>query len=376
MNDLFSMAPMKYFAPPSSMSVETKRQHLEQMISSGNYIWSQKYDGNWARAVITVDHAALQTRGISKVTGTYGEIQGKVFFWEDVVNAFQKGDTVILGEVYLPGGIDRLVNSILRCLDNKALARQKEVKLEWRIFDILMLDGVDLMNTPVEERVKHIPEVVKRINNPLVIGIDYHEMDENFFDDLNDIFATGGEGAVCYKKNAIYEPGKRGPHAWDSCKVKQEISADIDAFIIGTEAPTRFYTGQDVANWKLWENIRTGEKVCGDYFGAYQNGEPYEPVTKNYYNNWPGAIYLGVYDNNKQIVKLCKVAGLTEEFKTELRDNYNEWEYCCVTIGGMMVSTAQADSDGTGISIRHPYIKAIRKNDINPEDCTLSKILS
>lgn len=376
MNDLFSMEPMKYFAPSSSMSAETKRQHLEQMIASGNYIWSQKYDGNWARAIITTDRAVLQTRGISKVTGTYGEIQDKVFFWKDVVNAFQNGDTVILGEVYLPGGIDRDVGSITRCLVEKARQRQKNQKLEWRIFDILMLDGINLMNTPAEERVNYIPEVVKRINNPLVIGIDYHEMDENFFDDLNDIFAVGGEGAVCYKKSAIYEPGKRGPHAWDSCKVKQEISADIDTFIIGTEAPTRFYTGKDISSWQLWENTRTGEKVYGEYFGAYQNGEPYEPITKNYYNNWPGAIYLGVYDNNKQIIKLCKVAGLTEEFKTELRDNYNEWHMCPVTIGGMMVSTAQAESDGTGISVRHPYIKSIRKNDINPEDCTLSKILS
>jgi len=49
---------------------------------------------------------------------------------------------------------------------------------------------------------------------------------------------------------------------------------------------------------------------------------------------------------------------------------------CPLTIGGMMVSTAQAENDGTGISIRHPYIKSIRKNDINPKDCTLSKILS
>lgn len=375
MNDYFTMEPMRYWAPTSAMSPEVKRQHLEQMISDGNYIWSRKYDGNWSRAVITPERNALQTRGISKKTGTYGEIQNKVFFWNDVIKVFNK-DTVILGEVYLPNGIDKDVGSILRCLDDKALARQKSNKLEWRIFDILVLDGIDMMGTPVEERIKHIPEVVKRINSPLVFGIDYHEMDNNFFDDLNDIFAAGGEGVVCYKKDSIYIPGKRGPHSWDTCKVKQEISADIDCFITGIEPAIRDYTGKELGSWMFWQDERTDEKLCGDFYGEYRTGRAIRPISKGYYYDWPGAIYTGVYDKNGNIISLCKVAGLTEEFKNELRDNYEEWNMCPLTIGGMMVSTAQANADGTGISIRHPYIKSIRKNDLNVSDCTLEKILS
>ena len=372
---LFTMEPMRYWAPTSSMSPEVKRQHLEQMAASGQYIWSRKYDGNWSRAIITHDQAALQTRGISKKTGTYGEIQNKVFFWDSVISAFHN-DTVILGEIYLPNGIDKDVGSILRCLDPKALARQKEQKLEWRIFDILYLDGIKLMDAPVEERIKHIPEVVKRINNPLVIGIEYHEMNSNFFDDLNDIFSEGGEGAVCYKKTSIYIPGKRGPSAWETCKVKQEISADIDCFITGIEPAIREYTGKDISTWSFWEDERSGEKLFGELYGEYQAGHSIHPISKGYYYNWPGAIYVSVYDNNNKIIPLCKVAGLTDEMKTELRDNFEEWNMCPLTIGGMMVSTAQANADGTGISIRHPYIKSIRKNDLNITDCTLSKILS
>jgi hypothetical protein len=60
-------------------------------------------------------------------------------------------------------------------------------------------------------------------------------MDDTFFDKLNDIFINGGEGAVCYKKTSKYIPGKRGPSAWETCKVKQEISADVDCFITGVE---------------------------------------------------------------------------------------------------------------------------------------------
>ena len=376
MNDYFTDEPMRYWAPTSTMSAETKRQKLEQMAESGNYIWSQKYDGNWSRAVITKERAALQTRGISKKTGTYGEIQNKIFFWPNIVNAFQNGDTVILGEVYLPGGIDKDVGSILRCLDEKAIARQKDKKLEWRIFDVLVLDGQNLMNENVEKRISYIPEVVKRINSPLVIGINYYEMDDTFFDKLNDIFINGGEGAVCYKKTSKYIPGKRGPSAWETCKVKQEISADVDCFITGVEPAVRDYTGKDISSWQFWEDSRTGQKLIGEYFAEYQLGRALRPISKGYYYNWPGAIYTGVYDSKGNIIPLCKVAGLTEDFKTELRDNFENWNMCPLTVGGMMVSTAQADESGCGISIRHPYIKSIRKGDLDIKDCTLSKILS
>jgi len=376
MTDYFTMGVQKYWAPTSSMSAETRRQHLEQMAISGNYLWSEKFDGNFSRAVITSKRNALQTRGISKVTGTYSELQEKVFFWDSVVNAFKNGDTVILGELYLPGGIDRDVGAISRCLVSKARERQRDKKLEWRIFDVLVLDGNDMINSPIEERIKHIPEVVKRINNPLVSGIEYHEMTENFFDEINEIFARGGEGAVCYKKGIPYTPGKRSS-AWTTMKVKQEINADIDALITSVEQPTRLYTGKDMANWPYWRNTRTGELVLGEYFGEYQLGSTYEPVTKNFFYNLPGAIYTSVYDKNHNLIPLCKVAGLTDEIKEGLRDNFDEYYLCPITLGGMMVSTAGADAaSGIGISIRHPYIKSIRKGDISPDDCTLSKIIS
>ena len=49
---------------------------------------------------------------------------------------------------------------------------------------------------------------------------------------------------------------------------------------------------------------------------------------------------------------------------------------CPISISGMMVSTANANADGTGISIRHPILRSIRREDINPTDCTLAKILN
>lgn len=372
--DYFTSEPMKYFAPPASMSADVRRNKLEQMISSGDYLFGLKTDGNWSRAIITNERNALQTRGISTVTKTYGEIQDKVTFWDAVLRVEWYGPTVILGEVYLPGAIDKDVGSILRCLPPKALARQKDNPLRWRIFDVLALDGKDMMNEAFENRINCIPEVVRRIDSPLVEGVTYYEMDETFFDKMGEIFAQGGEGCVCYKKNSQYIPGKRGPHAWDTVKVKQEISSEIDAFISGIVPGEKLYSGKDLASWQLWENHRTGEKLVGSYFGEYQQGGAYIPITKNYFNNWPAAIQVSVLDRKGNEVPLCKVSGITEEFKTSLRDDPDRWIGCPVTIGGMMVSSAKADSEGNGISIRHPLLKRIREGDLTKEDCTLAKI--
>lgn len=374
--DYFTSEPMKYWACSSTMSPEAKRLKLEQMAESGDYMFGLKTDGNWSRAVITSDRQVLQTRGISTVTKTYGEIQDKVLFWDYVLRAEWYGSTVILGEVYLPGAIDKDVGSILRCLTPKALSRQKDSPLRWRIFDVLALDGRDMMNEAFESRIKCIPEVVNRINCPLVTGVEYYEMDDTFFDKMGEIFAAGGEGAVCYRKDSIYIPGKRGPHAWDTVKVKQEISSEIDCVIMGTVAGEKIYTGKDMGSWTLWENQRTGELLEGEYFGEYQNGGAYIPVTKNYFHGWPAAIQVGVYNKEGQLIPLCKVSGLTDTFREDLKLNLKDWINVPVSISGMMVSEAKANSDGEGISVRHPLLKRIRNEDIDPKDCTLAKIFN
>lgn len=391
----FEMEVMKYWSMGASLSKNERKLHLERMITSGNFLYSRKFDGNFSRAVITPERQALQTRGISKVTGTFSEIQDKVYFWDAIVNAFTK-DTVILGEIYMPDGIDKDVASILRSKTHKAKSIQdtnyydeisKTIKftakdkrdiennkffnhkLTYRIFDVLVYEGINLMNSPNEERFKYIEKVVKQINHPLVRGVKYREMDENFFDNLARIFSAGGEGVVCYRKGATYIPGKRGPSAWDTVKVKQEIAEDIDCFIYGTEPAAEAYTGKEVGSWKLWKNIQTDEMLYGEYFGAYQDGSmSIIPVSKGHFYGWPGAIYCAVFDENHKPYVICKCAGLTDDFKEELKNNYEKYHMMPIKITGMMVSESE------GYSIRHPKLVSLRDNDISVEDCTLDKI--
>ena len=388
----------KYWYMPTSYGKERRELEIDKMINSGDYAFQLKTDGNYGALVCDFDgEKMLLGRGISKVSGTYTHYEDSVFFFQAFADTFDN-PTRLIGEIYIDGGIDRHVGSILRAKPNKALSIQdanfyKEIskthkftakdrrdiegseffnhKLKYRIFDCLYYDGIDLLNTPWIERQTYVKMAAERINNPLISYVPYYEMDNTFRDKLGEILSAGGEGVVCYLKNGKPEPGARTAHK--TCKIKQELTSTIDCFIIGTEAAKKDYTGKDVEHWTYWENERTGEKLIGEYYTEYRLGGALAPITQGYYYNWPGAILVGVYDHTHKIVPIYKVSGLTEDFKKELRDNFTEWNMCPVTISGMMLSTASSD----GIpSVRHPRLESIRKGDISIEDCTLAKIFN
>lgn len=398
MTNYFTAEPMKYFSFPSTYSKERRQERIQDMINGGQYIYSLKTDGNLLRAVVTPDASALQTRGVSKVTGTYSDVKDKVFWWKSIEDAFED-TTVLIGEAYLPNGIDADVASGLRSLTPKAKSIQSKeyyleeqqhthftpkdkrdiennkffnIKIHYRIFDVICYNGVALENEPISTRIPYIKKAVEMINNPLVSAVEYYDMNDTFYDRLSQIFSAGGEGVVCYKKDAVYyEFGKRGPHSFETLKIKQEIENEIDCFIYDVLPPTKEYNGKYLSTWQYWLNEKTYEKLYGNYYDIYANGRQIlTPITKDFYNNYPSAIRCGVYDKDKNIIPLCDCSGITEQLKENLRDNLEQYKMCPVKIGGMTISKR-----GGNISIRHPRFIALRYEDISTEDCQLAKII-
>lgn len=392
---LRELPPEKYWSFPSSYSTERRKLEINQMIDSGNFYFQLKTDGNYSAFICDFDgDKRIISRGISTVTKEYGRLEDKLFFFDAVAAAFDK-PTRIMGEIYLDKGIDRNVGSILRAGSEKSKSIQDEEyyseiskvqkftakdrrdiennefrnqKLKWRIFDVWYYNGENLMDTPWIERQKYVEAAAKKINHPLVTYVHSYLMNDEFYTKLNQIFAAGGEGVVVYNKLGLPEPDKRTAHK--TVKIKRELENLIDCLILSTEPAIEDYTGKEIGKWPYWLDIRTGEKLLGNLFGEYRTGRAIKPISRGAYMGWPGAINVGVYNSDKEIIPLCKVASLTDEFKQELKDNFDEWYLCPVTIGGMAISTAN------GLSVRHPYLKAIRKGDISPEDCTLNKIVN
>ena len=391
---LRELEPEKYWSFPSNWSKEKREYEISNMISSGRYSFQLKTDGNYSAFCCDFDgDKRLITRGKSVKTGEYGIISDKVFFFEALSQAFEK-PTRLIGEIYFDKGIDKHVGSVLRSSTHKALSIQDKnyyqeisktykfsakdkrdienneffnTKLKMRIFDCWYFEGKNLIEEPWIKRQEYVLEAVKKINHPLVSAVKFKAMDELFYDELFKILAAGGEGIVAYLNSGKVEPGKRT--ARKTLKIKQELSQEIDCFICGTEPPIREYTGKNLANWMYWEDIRTGNKIYGNHFLDYQLGElNIEPITKSYFNDWPGAIKCGVFDENNDIYVLCKCSGLTEDFKEELKNNYNQYHMMPIKITGMAISTSE------GLSVRHPKLVSLRENDIELKDCSIEKI--
>lgn len=394
---LRELPPEKYWSFPSSYTKEKREAEIRDIILHGKSSFQLKTDGHYSAFICDFDgEKCVISRGKSVNTNEFGRLEDRLFFFDALCAAFNK-PTRIMGEIYYDHGIDRQVGSVLRAKPEKSKSIQDseyyaeaqtkvkftakdkqdienneffDQKLKWRIFDVWFYEGEDLMETPWIERQKYVKMAAERINHPLVSYVPYYPMDDTFYDKLADIFASDGEGVVVYRNDGKPEPGKRTAHK--TLKVKTEVEHLLDVVFTGLEPCKKNYEGKELANWRYWINTRTNEKIVGSYFGEYQTGGSYAPITRNFYYNWPGAVYCGVYDAHKQIVPLCKVSNLTDDLKTSLRDSFEEeWYLCPATIGGMALSEA------TGLSVRHPYLKSIRKGDLNPEeDCTLSKILS
>lgn len=361
--------PMKYWSLGASLSKEQKAEKIDYAITNSSLIGSEKFDGDLCRVIWDEDTVLAQSRSISKKTGTYGDLTDKLLFMENILNAFSDR-TVLLGEVYLPGGTAKEVGSVLRCLPAKALERQKDNPVYYYIFDVLMYEGKDLTQTPMEERIKYLKPAAEKINSPLVNYAHYFEVKpETFYGYLQDIFSKGGEGVVLYKRSMLPCQGRTS--AWETIKVKRELEIEADCFIAGTLPPQEEYTGKELPTWQYWEDMRTKEKVEGSFYSDYYRGAPYRPITKSFFHGWVGSIRCGVFNDKHEIIELCRCSNLTEELMEELKNNFDNYYMKVIKVDGMSLSYREGSIYP---SIRHPKIVDFR-DDMDAEDCTMNKIL-
>ena len=332
------LEPQRYWTPPASYSPEKKKQEVHNAIFSNEYVGARKMDGAFYKFVKDED-GNMELLGRSK--SVKGDYLNKIDWVPHLQPFFDElpNGTCLLGEIYFPGkeGSNN-VTTIMGCLKEKAITRQKENKLHYYIFDILAYDNKSYLKMNIEDRVEEL------ISCWRAYGEEYHEWAEYYegkelWNKLQEILANGGEGMVITKKGTCYQPGKRP--ARQTFKVKKELQETIDVFIMGANPPTRLYTGKEIETWKYWENVKTGEKLNGNYYTDYFNGNTVEPVTKPYWHGWAGSLVIGVKKDDKAVV-IGNLSGLTEEVLSD----WEKYKGQVAEITGMEVMS-------TG-GIRHP----------------------
>lgn len=223
----------------------------------------------------------LFTRNLEEVTFMYPDI-------EEGLKAQIKADEAILeGEAiayspdtgeYLPF---QMTSQRKRKYDIADMA--KKIPLKYMCFELLYLDGKNLIHEPYVARRKKLASIIKPgdtlyLSEEKVMGDGEHV--ERFFDDC---LSKGLEGILAKKLDGTYQAGARG---WSWIKLKRSYSAKlddtIDCVVMG------YYSGQ---------GKRTG-------FGL-------------------GAFLIGIYDKKQdKFLTVAKIGtGLTdEEWKTLFKE--------------------------------------------------------
>ena len=349
-----------------------KESMLSEVCSNGEYFLEEKIDGAFYQFVKTENHSYLFGRTVSKLSGVLTEKSDNVPHLKEALSCLPAG-TILIGEIYVPGGTSKDTVSIMGCLPALAIKRQEKEPIHYYVHDIIAYDTVNLIDSPADLRYKILAAIWEKHNlNQYSFLRLATRVDEDMEAEISRILKSGGEGAVLKKKDYPYTPGKRP--AWSTIKVKQMDS--IDLICTGFCDATKEYTGKELATWEYWEErgerSQDGEYTWllseGQYYEDYfHNPHIYRPVTKPYFLGWKTAIRIGAYNDNGELVDLGTVSsGLTDDNKREMTENPDLWLGHVVALDCMQIDKKEH-------TLRHPVFKC-KRDDKDAKDCVISEI--
>ena len=348
--------PMKVWKIP-----EGREDKFVEVANSGEYFAQIKKDGYWYQFEKTSQGACyLFSRTISRTTGILTEKLNNVPHIAEALKNIPNGTTLI-GEIYYPGKTSKTVTTIMGCLPQKAIDRQKEQgKIHYYIHDIIKYKGKSLIDKEAWERYQILKECWEDCG---LAAYPFLELAEVYTEDLQEkvieVLNSGEEGMVFKKKDCPYSPGKRP--AWHNLKIKKVDYTD--AICIGFCDATKEYTGKEIETWDYWVRDEDNMRMQGRYYG--QKG--YTAVTKGYYYGWKTAIKIGAYDKNGNMKEIGTVAsGLTDDLRWDFAKNPDIYLNKVVMLQCM-------EMDKKSHTLRHAFFKGFR-DDKDATDCTISSI--
>lgn len=343
---------------------------LKVACESGDYFGQLKKDGFWYQYEHHTNHSYLFSRSASRTTGLQAEKGANVPHIMQALEALPN-ETILIGEVYYPGGSSKNTTTIMGCLPAKAIERQNGAygKIHYYVHDILMYNGIDFVSAETGSWDRYcILEKIWKLHG--LDKYDFLELAEVWTDDLyarvGDALAAGEEGMVIKHKDGKYEPGKRPK---TNLKAKKVDFADV--VIMGFEEPTKEYYGKESDSWNYcicyvynqgldeWVECERSDK------GWFAYRDPFHKsvlVTKPYYMGWHNSrIKIGLYKNGSLVEVGTIHSGISDEMKQDMSEHPEKYL-------GQVCSIQMMEVDSKAGTIRHGFYKHMRP-DKNATDC-------
>jgi bifunctional non-homologous end joining protein LigD len=273
----------------------------------GNGWWMEpKLDGI---RVMTSTHggrvSVISARGGSNYNGCAPHIEASLKFFDGLV---LDGEMVWFDPK--TGLVDFHKGSgIIRSNPAEAVRKQRfEGPLTFMVFDLLMVNGLDVRSRPIEERRDAARVLLEDMNNPHIVLVEQCEPSQEGYEEFVRKYQ---EGAVFKRKGSRYPVGRTT--SW----LKKKEVADADVVIMG-------YT--------------PGQGKFADTIGAVQFGQYKDGVLT----------YRG------------QCSGMTDQMRRSFNQSH---------IGKVMVIRHMGKQGHADGQFRHPQYQDVR-DDKRPEECT------
>lgn len=363
--DFTNMDAQNYYSFTSAFK-GNKAEKARELCLSEKYLGSRKMDGSWNMLIKDMD-GKFHLR--SRKESVNGGFTDKAEWIPQICKnlAAVPNGTVFIGEIYFPNNEgSRKITSVLNCLKDKCLDRQKKGEyLHYYIFDVVAWNGKSMIETEFADRISYLTQ--PSLQNLEYVDLAQYVRGQALLDLWSSVIEAGGEGIVITREDCHYLCGKRT--AWMTLKMKKELAEPIDCFVDGDYKPAnRLYDGNSMETWAYWENYKTGEKFDTCQIEAYRNGVPVEPVKKPYFFGWASSISLSVMRDGKPF-HVAWLSNITDEFKRDIIKAPEKYINKVVQVNAMQIEHI----DGN-YSIRHGRIETWR-DDKNPEDCQYSQFI-
>jgi len=178
------------------------------------WMYELKFDGYRALLLKNHDSIALRSRNDKDLTATYPAI-------EAAARKLRAETAILDGEIV---ALDANGRPSFQALQHRAAHRNYAIV--FYAFDVLHLDGIELLREPLDERRRRLPPIVKGsgilLSEPLA-GSAQHVIDA--------VSRIGLEGIVAKRRDSRYEPGERSG-AWVKLKLDKQ-----QEFVVGGYRP-------------------------------------------------------------------------------------------------------------------------------------------